>query len=72
MPQFVTVATFNYAHELLIPRAKLESHGILCFVKDEYSMYIQPFFASTSGGIKLQVSDDDAEEALRILKEAGY
>ena len=72
MPTFVTVAIFNYAHETIIPRAKLESEGILCFVKDEYSMYIQPFFSSTGTGIKLQVNAEDAEDAIQVLKECGY
>ncbi|MCX6312649.1 MAG: DUF2007 domain-containing protein [Bacteroidetes bacterium] len=72
MSTFITIATFNYAHETVIPKAKLESEGILCFVKDEFTMYLQPFFASTSGGIKLQVNHEDAEEAIQILKDAGY
>ena len=72
MNTFVTVATFNYAHETVIPKAKLESEGILCFVKDELSMYLQPFFSLTNGGIKLQVTQDDEEDALKILKDACY
>lgn len=72
MPDFVTVAIFNYPHETLIPKAKLESEGILCFVKDEISAYIQPFFSSTGTGIKLQVSAEDAEDAVQILKSSGY
>jgi hypothetical protein len=72
MSTFVTVATFNYAHETVIPKAKLECEGILCFVKDEFTMYLQPFFSTTNGGIKLQVNSEDEEEAKQILKDAGY
>jgi hypothetical protein len=71
MSTFVTVATFNYLHEAYVPKAKLESEGILCFLKDEHTMFIQPFF-SVSEGIKLQVGNDDAEDAIQILKDAGY
>ena len=72
MSTFITIATFNYAHETVIPKATLESEGILCFVKDEFTMYLQPFFSSTNGGIKLQVNNEDADEARQILKDSGY
>lgn len=72
MSTFTTIATFNYAHETMIPKAKLESEGILCFVKDELTMYLQPFFSSGSGGIKLLVNEEDADEARQILLDAGY
>jgi len=72
MADFVTVAVFNYAHETMIPKAMLESEGIICYVKDEISMYIQPFFSLNGAGVKLQVSKEDAEDAIRILQERGY
>jgi hypothetical protein len=72
MSTFVTVAIFNYAHEAAIPRARLESEGILCFLKDEQSMYLQPFFTFNGSGIKLQVNAEDAEDAIRVLEDAGY
>ena len=67
MSIFVTVATFRYLHEALIPKAKLEAEGILCFLKDEDSAFIQPFFSEGSG-IKLQVGEADVEKAIEILK----
>jgi hypothetical protein len=72
MSRFITVATFLYAHETVIPKALLESAGILCFVRDEHTMYLQPFFSSTTGGIKLQVPQEDEEDARKILAEHGY
>ena len=72
MSQFVTIATFTYAHETVIPKARLESSGILCFVRDEHTMYIQPFFSAAGGGIKLEVSAEDEEDARQILKDSGY
>lgn len=72
MSRFVTVATFTYAHESMIAKAMLESNGILCFVRDEHTMYIQPFFSATGGGIKLQVNSEDEEDARQILNEKGY
>ena len=71
MSIFVTVATFRYLHETYIPKARLESEGILCFLKDEHTMFIQPFFSEATG-IKLQVGENDAERATQILRDAGY
>ncbi len=72
MSTFVTVAIFNYAHEAAIPRARLESEGILCFLKDEQTLFLQPFFSANGGGIKLQVNSEDVEDALRVLEDSGY
>jgi hypothetical protein len=72
MPSLVTVATFNYPHEVAIPRARLESEGIPCHVKDEKFLGLEPFFAANGSGIKLQVNEEDVEDALKILRDAGY
>ncbi|CAN5901690.1 hypothetical protein BH11BAC7_BH11BAC7_31310 [soil metagenome] len=72
MSTFVTVAIFTYAHEAAIPKARLESEGILCYLKDEHSLMLQPFFTFNGSGIKLQVNAEDAESAIRILEDSGY
>ncbi len=72
MTTFVTVAIFTYAHEAAIPRARLESEGILCFLKDEHTLMLQPFFTFNGSGIKLQVNAEDVEDAIRVLKDSGY
>ncbi|MDQ3109584.1 MAG: DUF2007 domain-containing protein [Bacteroidota bacterium] len=72
MSTFVTVAVFTYGHEAAIPKARLESEGILCFLKDEHTLMLQPFFSFNGGGIKLQVNAEDAEDALQVLKDMGY
>lgn len=72
MSTFVTVAIFTYAHEAAVPKARLESEGIPCYLKDEHSMMLQPFFTFNGSGIKLQVNAEDADEAIRILEDSGY
>lgn len=72
MSTFVTVAVFNHAHEAVIPKAQLEAEGIICFLKDEQTLYLQPFFSFNGSGIKLQVNAEDAEDAIRVLEDAGY
>ena len=70
--QLVTVATFNYIHELAMARGPLEQEGIECFVKDEFTMQANPLYNIAIGGIKLQVYEDDVPRAVEILQELGY
>ncbi|CAN5355825.1 hypothetical protein BH09BAC5_BH09BAC5_12740 [soil metagenome] len=72
MSEFVTVAVFNYPHEAAIPKARLESEGIPCFLKDEQTLFLQPFFSASGGGIQLKVNAADVEDAIAVLKAAGY
>jgi hypothetical protein len=68
----VTVATFVYQHEFGIPRSLLESEGIECFVCDEFTVSVHPFYSNAIGGIKLQVNESDAQRAVDILIEGGF
>ena len=72
MENLVIVATFTYPTELAVIRGRLESEGIECFLKDEYTVQAYNFYSNAIGGIKLQVRESDAERAIQILKEAGY
>jgi Cdc6-like AAA superfamily ATPase len=69
---FVTVLTFTYPYEAEIIRGRLESEGIECFMQDELTVQVNPFYSNAIGGIKLQVRESDLERAIKILKEAGY
>ncbi len=70
--KFVTVLTFTFAHEVAIIRGRLEAEGITCFVKDELTVQIHPFYSNAIGGVKLQVRESDLNQAIQILKETGY
>ncbi len=67
MSDFVTVAKFSNPIEANIARGKLESTGIPAFLKNELLAGIQPYFASSSNVIELQVSAVDAKNAAEIL-----
>ncbi len=43
---FVTVLTATYGSEIAIIRSRLESEGITCFVKDELSVQVNPFYSN--------------------------
>lgn len=65
--QFVTIATFNEVTEAHIIKGRLEAEGILCFLGDEHIIGAQPFYSVAVGGVKLKVTEADAEEAKAIL-----
>ena len=70
--RFITVLTFTFPHEVAIIRGRLESEGIFCFVQDELTIQVQPFYSNAIGGVKLQVRESDLDRTIEILKETGY
>jgi hypothetical protein len=64
--------SFTYPYELAILRSRLESENIECFVKDELTVQVNPFYSNAIGGIKLQVRESDLQRAIVILKETRY
>ena len=70
--KFITVLTATYGYEVAIIRGRLESEGITCFVKDELTVQVNPFYSNAIGGVKLQVKESDLNQAVEILKETGY
>ena len=67
----VTVATFHNEMEFLLARARLESADIECFSQDENMLRIAAWHSHVFGGIKLQVRESDAEDALAVLGHTG-
>ncbi|MEO8719947.1 MAG: DUF2007 domain-containing protein [Ginsengibacter sp.] len=66
---FVTIRTFqNYftAHILL---GRFRDSGIECFLKDEFTVTVDPILSNAIGGIKLIVRKEDEEEANMLLQQ---
>jgi Zn finger protein HypA/HybF involved in hydrogenase expression len=70
--KFITVLTVTFPHEVAVIRGRLEAEGITCFVKDEMTVQVNPFYSNAIGGVKLQVLESDLNQAVEILKETGY
>ena len=68
----VTIYSFSNPSEAAIVRGRLESEGISCMIQNELLSQVVPFFSNARGNIRLQVFERDAENAVEILKEAGY
>jgi hypothetical protein len=61
-----TVAECSSMDEASLLRSLLEGCGVRSFVPDELTVT----FRGQAGGVRLQVEDEDAENALRILAGA--
>lgn len=67
--KLVTIKTFVYPHEATMAMHMLEDNGIESFLMDELSIQINPIYSNTLGGAKLQVWEQDAEQALLLLAQ---
>lgn len=72
MSNLVTVKTANILTELSVAETYLEDNGIHCFIKDELVGQVYSVASSALGGIKLQVREEDYEEAVKLLVEGGF
>ena len=68
--KLITVMTADYAHEIAAIRSRLEAEGIFYFVKDEFTVQINPHYSNMVGGVKLQVLEKDLNQVFEILEEA--
>ena len=67
----VTVAVFHTQPEFLLARTRLESADIECFAYDENMLRIGGWHSHVLGGIKLQVRQSEAQDALVILHQTA-
>ncbi|ESU22027.1 hypothetical protein FCR2A7T_04970 [Flavobacterium cauense R2A-7] len=69
MNDFVTVAVFEYPHEITVLKHLLEQFEIQYFFENETMMNIVPMYSQALGGIRLKVHPDDVEAVRDILKK---
>lgn len=62
-----TVGEYYHLHESYLDKAALELDGIESFIQNENSFTVMPDGFQPS--VRLQVSDDNYEIALKILQE---
>ena len=48
---------------------RLQNEGIQCFLLDEMTVTIVPFYGQAAGGIKLAVAGNDVERAMELLAD---
>ena len=64
---FVVIASYDNYVPAHIAMGRLEEEGINCWLQDEYTVTIDPLLSNAVGGIKLMVTEPQAERALEIL-----
>lgn len=65
--QYVTVKTFDSYITANLWLGRLLEEGIDCFLKDEFSVTINPILSNAIGGIKLCVNDSQLEAANKLV-----
>jgi hypothetical protein len=69
MEEFKTIAIFNYTHEIVVLKHRLEQEEIKFFFENETMSSIAPFYSNALGGIKLKIHPNDFERVQKILDE---
>lgn len=69
MEDFITIAVFNYAHEIAILKHRLNMEGIAYYFENETTTSIAPMYSIALGGIKLRIHPNDSEVVRRILND---
>jgi len=69
MEEFKTIAVFNYTHEIVILKHRLDQEEIQYYFENETMSSIAPFYSNALGGIKLKIHPNDFERVQNILDE---
>lgn len=69
MTEFITIAIFNFAHEINVLRAILEHEGIPHLFQNENLIAIDPLASLAYGGIQLKVHPNDTKRVQQILND---
>ena len=64
---FIAIRSFDNYIDANIILGKLQNEGITCFLRDEYTVTIDPILTNAVGGIKLTVPEADAQKAVGLL-----
>ncbi|MGG7036190.1 MAG: DUF2007 domain-containing protein [Flavobacterium sp.] len=67
MTEFITVAVFNYPHEITVLKSILDNEGIPYLFKNENIVSIDPLATLAYGGIQLKVHPKDTSEVKAII-----
>ena len=57
--EFHTLGSFEFPADVQIIKGKLESEGIMVFLRDETTINSDPLISTAIGGVKLQVYTKD-------------
>ncbi|TBX71207.1 DUF2007 domain-containing protein [Flavobacterium silvisoli] len=67
MTEFITIATFNFVHEILVLKTILDREGIPYLFQNENLVSTDPLASLAYGGIQLKIHPNDKEVVQQIL-----
>jgi hypothetical protein len=65
----ITLATFANLNDAFVLRSMLEARDISAFIPDENTVQMDWGYITALGGVRIQVAEEDVEEAKVVLKE---
>ena len=69
MEEFKTIAIFNYTHEIIVLKHRLDQEKIQYYFENETMSSIAPFYSNALGGIKLKIHPNDFGKVQSFLDE---
>jgi len=67
--ELVTIQAFDNFFSANIQLTRLRAVGIECYLKDEYTVTIDPLLSNAIGGIKVVVRKSDERNVRKLLRE---
>jgi hypothetical protein len=67
--EFITIKTSHYASDLVVLQSKLQSLGINCFLKNEFSAQVLSHLPNSL--VELQIAKTDLPKVQKLLEENG-
>ena len=67
--ELVTLQSFDNFFSANIQLTRLRASGIECYLKDEYTVTIDPLLSNAIGGIKLLVRKSEEHSIRKLLRE---
>ena len=67
--EMVTLQTFDNYFNANIQMTRLRAAGVECYLKDEYTVTIDPLLSNAIGGIKLLIRKSEEHSVRKLLRE---
>jgi len=67
MEGFITIAVFDYPHQIEILKHLLDQEGIAYYFENEAMLSVVPMYSIALGGIRLKIHPNDAEIVKEII-----
>lgn len=67
--ELVTIQAFDNFFSANIQMTRLRAAGVECYLKDEYTVTIDPLLSNAIGGIKLLVRKSEERNVRKLLRE---